>query len=115
MTGVEHDRLTTAESVGEDRAFDRAIRPQKLEDYKGLSEQARTFLANANIKDAKFKQEVAGIAEAWQNIADIVQFFINSGHVDIDIGMKFLDPFDPFGRVFDQSRCQFLRRSGGDA
>jgi len=36
----------------------------QLEDYKGLTAQARTFLANANIKDAKFKTEVAGIAEA---------------------------------------------------
>ena len=47
MTGVEHDRLTTAESVGEDRAFDRAIRPQKLEDYKGqpnVSEQMGVFI-----------------------------------------------------------------------
>ena len=36
----------------------------QLEDYKGLTTQARAFLADANIKDAKFKGEVAGIAEA---------------------------------------------------
>ena len=50
MTGVEHDRLTTAESVGEDRSFDRAIRPQKLADYKGqpnVSEQMGVFIEAA--------------------------------------------------------------------
>ena len=35
MASVEHDRLTTAESVADDRAFDRAIRPKQLEDYVG--------------------------------------------------------------------------------
>jgi Holliday junction DNA helicase RuvB len=35
MAGVEHDRLTAAEPAAEDRAFDRAIRPQKLADYRG--------------------------------------------------------------------------------
>ncbi|MBT8083079.1 MAG: Holliday junction branch migration DNA helicase RuvB [Gammaproteobacteria bacterium] len=50
MTGVEHDRLTTAESVGEDKAFDRAIRPQKLADYRGqpaVSEQMGVFIEAA--------------------------------------------------------------------
>jgi Holliday junction DNA helicase RuvB len=35
MAGVEHDRLTAAEPAAEDKAFDRAIRPQKLADYRG--------------------------------------------------------------------------------
>ena len=35
MAGVEHDRLTAAEPAPEDKAFDRAIRPQRLADYRG--------------------------------------------------------------------------------
>ena len=35
MANVEHDRLTTAEAVADDQAFDRAIRPKKLADYVG--------------------------------------------------------------------------------
>ena len=33
MSGLEHDRLTTAESVSDDRAFDRAIRPKRLDSW----------------------------------------------------------------------------------
>ena len=35
MSNVEHDRLTSADSVSEDKVFDRAIRPKTLEDYRG--------------------------------------------------------------------------------
>ncbi len=35
MTGIEHDRLTSAEPRSEDRAFDRAIRPKTLTEYIG--------------------------------------------------------------------------------
>jgi len=35
MASVEHDRLTSAEPAADDRAFDRAIRPQKLDEYVG--------------------------------------------------------------------------------
>ncbi|MEJ2256863.1 MAG: Holliday junction branch migration DNA helicase RuvB [Woeseiaceae bacterium] len=35
MAGIEHERLTTGEAAGEDKAFDRAIRPQQLGDYHG--------------------------------------------------------------------------------
>ena len=35
MANVEHDRLTTAEAVADDQAFDRAIRPKQLADYVG--------------------------------------------------------------------------------
>ena len=35
MTGIEHDRLTSAEPASEDRAFDRAIRPKTLTEYVG--------------------------------------------------------------------------------
>ena len=35
MSGLEHDRLTTAASVSDDRAFDRAIRPKSLDEYVG--------------------------------------------------------------------------------
>ncbi|MDH3337305.1 MAG: Holliday junction branch migration DNA helicase RuvB [Gammaproteobacteria bacterium] len=35
MASIEHDRLTSAEPASEDRAFDRAIRPQTLTEYIG--------------------------------------------------------------------------------
>jgi len=35
MASIEHDRLTSAEPRSEDRAFDRAIRPKTLADYRG--------------------------------------------------------------------------------
>ena len=50
MAGVEHDRLTTAESVPDDRAFDRAIRPKKLEEYigqPGVKQQMGIFIEAA--------------------------------------------------------------------
>ena len=50
MESVEHDRLTTSESVGDDRAFDRAIRPKTLADYRGqpnVSAQMGVFIEAA--------------------------------------------------------------------
>ncbi len=35
MAGIEHDRLISADQGGDDRAFDRAIRPKTLQDYVG--------------------------------------------------------------------------------
>ncbi len=35
MSGIEHDRLTSAEPASEDKAFDRAIRPKTLAEYVG--------------------------------------------------------------------------------
>jgi len=35
MAGIEHERLTSAEAVTDDRAFDRAIRPKTLLEYVG--------------------------------------------------------------------------------
>ena len=37
MAGIEHDRLTSAVAGGEDKAFDRAIRPKTLDEYVGQS------------------------------------------------------------------------------
>jgi len=54
MAGVEHDRLTTAESVADDRAFDRAIRPKKLADYHGqpsVSQQMGVFIEAARRRE----------------------------------------------------------------
>jgi len=50
MTSVEHDRLTTAEPVAGDKAFDRAIRPKTLADYHGqpsVSQQMGVFIEAA--------------------------------------------------------------------
>jgi len=50
MTGIEHDRLTSAESVPEDKAFDRAIRPKTLADYvgqPGVKQQMEVFIEAA--------------------------------------------------------------------
>jgi Holliday junction DNA helicase RuvB len=35
MASIEHERLTSAESATDDRAFDKAIRPKSLEEYVG--------------------------------------------------------------------------------
>lgn len=50
MSNVEHDRLTTAESVSDDKTFDRAIRPKTLADYHGqpsVNEQMAVFIEAA--------------------------------------------------------------------
>ena len=50
MANVEHDRLTTAESVADDPAFDRAIRPKQLVDYvgqPGVKQQMSIFIEAA--------------------------------------------------------------------
>ena len=50
MANVEHERLTTAEAVPGDKAFDRAIRPKTLADYHGqpsVSEQMGVFIEAA--------------------------------------------------------------------
>ncbi len=50
MSSVEHDRLTTAESVADDKAFDRAIRPKQLDEYvgqPGVKQQMGIFIEAA--------------------------------------------------------------------
>ena len=50
MAGIEHDRLTNAEPVAEDRAFDRAIRPKTLDEYVGqpsVKQQMGVFIEAA--------------------------------------------------------------------
>ncbi len=50
MSSIEHDRLTSAVSRDEDRAFDRAIRPKCLEDYVGqpsVKQQMNIFITAA--------------------------------------------------------------------
>jgi len=50
MAGIEHDRLTSAEPVAEDKAFDRAIRPKMLKDYggqPGVNQQMTIFIEAA--------------------------------------------------------------------
>ena len=50
MAGIEHDRLTSAESAGEDKAFDRAIRPKTLGEYigqPGVKQQMEIFIEAA--------------------------------------------------------------------
>lgn len=54
MSNVEHDRLTNAESISEDKAFDRAIRPKTLEDYHGqpsVNEQMSVFIEAARRRE----------------------------------------------------------------
>jgi Holliday junction DNA helicase RuvB len=50
MSGIEHDRLTSAIPREEDRVFDRAIRPKTLQDYVGqpsVKEQMDIFITAA--------------------------------------------------------------------
>ncbi len=50
MANVEHDRLTAGESVSDDKAFDRAIRPRALDEYvgqPGVKQQMGVFIEAA--------------------------------------------------------------------
>jgi len=50
MSFIEHDRLTSSVSRDDDRAFDRAIRPKRLEDYIGqpaVKQQMNIFITAA--------------------------------------------------------------------
>jgi Holliday junction DNA helicase RuvB len=50
MTGIEHDRITSAEPGNDDRAFDRAIRPKTLDEYvgqPGVKQQMGIFIEAA--------------------------------------------------------------------
>jgi Holliday junction DNA helicase RuvB len=50
MTGIEHDRLTSAVPRDDDRVFDRAIRPTRLVDYVGqpaVRQQMEIFITAA--------------------------------------------------------------------
>jgi len=54
MSNVEHDRLSSGESGGDDRVFDRAIRPKVLDDYGGqpdVKNQMRVFIEAARRRE----------------------------------------------------------------
>ncbi len=54
MASIEHDRLTSAEPKADDRAFDRAIRPQTLADYRGqpgVTQQMEIFIEAARRRE----------------------------------------------------------------
>ncbi|MEM1175205.1 MAG: Holliday junction branch migration DNA helicase RuvB [Pseudomonadota bacterium] len=54
MAGIEHDRLISADQGGDDRAFDRAIRPKTLDDYVGqpdVREQMGIFIEAARRRE----------------------------------------------------------------
>ncbi len=54
MSNVEHDRLSSGESGGDDRVFDRAIRPKVLDDYVGqpdVKKQMRVFIEAARRRE----------------------------------------------------------------
>jgi Holliday junction DNA helicase RuvB len=54
MSNVEHDRLSSGESISDDKAFDRAIRPKRLDDYRGqpaVNKQMRVFIEAARRRE----------------------------------------------------------------
>ena len=54
MSNVEHDRLSSGESVSDDKTFDRAIRPKTLDDYRGqpaVNKQMRVFIEAARRRE----------------------------------------------------------------
>jgi Holliday junction DNA helicase RuvB len=54
MSEIEHDRLTSAVPRDEDRAFDRAIRPKRLEEYVGqpsVKQQMNIFITAARNRE----------------------------------------------------------------
>jgi Holliday junction DNA helicase RuvB len=54
MSNVEHDQLTSAEAVSEDKVFDRTIRPKTLADYHGqpsVNQQMSVFIEAARRRE----------------------------------------------------------------
>ncbi|SVD26949.1 uncharacterized protein METZ01_LOCUS379803, partial [marine metagenome] len=54
MDSIEHDGLTSATSRDEDRVFDKAIRPRRLDDYIGQSivkKQMKIFITAARKRE----------------------------------------------------------------
>ena len=54
MAGIEHDRLTSADARSDDKAFDRAIRPKRLEEYVGqpdVKKQMAIFIEAARRRE----------------------------------------------------------------
>ena len=54
MSNVEHDRLSSGESISDDKVFDRAIRPKTLDDYRGqpaVNKQMRVFIEAARRRE----------------------------------------------------------------
>ena len=54
MASIEHDRLTSAEPKADDKAFDRAIRPKTLADYRGqpaVTQQMSIFIEAARRRE----------------------------------------------------------------
>ncbi len=54
MASIEHDRLSSAEPRAGDKAFDRAIRPKTLADYRGqpgVTQQMEIFIEAARRRD----------------------------------------------------------------
>ncbi|MDG2375607.1 MAG: Holliday junction branch migration DNA helicase RuvB, partial [Woeseiaceae bacterium] len=54
MSSIEHDRLTSAATKDEDKAFDRAIRPRQLDEYVGQSsvkQQMNIFITAARNRE----------------------------------------------------------------
>ncbi len=54
MASIEHDRLTSAEPKADDKAFDRAIRPKTLADYRGqpaVTQQMSIFIEAARNRE----------------------------------------------------------------
>ena len=54
MASIEHDRLASAEPRSDDKAFDRAIRPKTLAEYRGqpgVTQQMRIFIEAARKRE----------------------------------------------------------------
>ena len=54
MADIEHDRLSSATAAKEDKAFDRAIRPRSLADYRGqpsVQQQMNIFITAARQRE----------------------------------------------------------------
>ena len=70
MASIEHERLTSAESGTDDRAFDKAIRPKSLDEYVGQARSAAlcaTFGHDVEVVEyapREIKQAVVGTGSA---------------------------------------------------
>src|SRR5215467_12634161 len=47
---------------------------------------------------ARAELSIAGVAQARDDVADVVQALVHRGHVDSDVGMRAAQTLDPFWR-----------------
>ena len=76
MSNIEHDRLTSASPREEDRAFDRAIRPKRLEDYVGQYQLSPEFTITVTLESGRLFIQPTGQWKRGVYAESETEFFV---------------------------------------